>query len=465
MGARRSETLADNQSTTHTSAIPRRFGIGTTCLLVMASMIGTGVFTTSGFLLRDLGSPLAVVLAWFIGGVAALFGAFAYAELGAALPRNGGEAHLLSRIYHPALGFVAAWVSLVVGFSAPMAASALAFGEYVNNIVVVPPSILALLLIIVLSALHAFHVELAARLQNWATALDVVLILVLIAAGLAASGIGPLQTTHAAAFRQTIDAVFSPEFAVGLVFVSFSYSGWNAAAYLAGEVRNPRRTLPRALMLGTGLVCVLYVGLNLWFVSAAPPEVLSGVIDVAAVAAKASFGERAARWVSLLVALGLLTTVSALTVTGSRVYETIGHDYPSLRSSLGRTRGRGRGPLPAITLQAGLACAMVLGSSFEALLTYIGFLLSLFAGLTVLGVFVLRWREPNLERPYRAWGHPFSTASMVILSAWMMLHAATAKPVVLLTGGTTLAMGGLLYLWLKPASGESSQPSNPSSEV
>lgn len=434
---------------TPSGTIPRRFGLGTTSLLVMASMIGTGAFTTSGFLIRDLGSPLAVILAWLVGGVAALFGALAYAELGAALPKNGGEAHLLSRIYHPSVGFVAGWVSLVVGFSAPMAASALAFGEYTNNVIALPPVGLALFVIVSLSALHAFRVELAARVQNWATVLDVGLILLLIGVGLAASGIEPLGMNQATAPRETFSALLSPEFAVGLIFVSFSYSGWNAAAYLAGEVRNPKRTLPRALMLGTGVVCILYVGLNLWFVSAAPPEALSGAIDVAAVAARASFGEQTARWVSLLVALGLFTTVSALVVTGSRVYESIGRDYPKLRRSLGRARGHNRGPLPAIALQAVLACGMVLGSSFEVLLTYIGFLLSLFAGLTVLGLFVLRRREPGLERPYRAWGHPVTSAVMIALSAWMMIHAAIAKPIVLLTGAITLAIGGVLYLWLR----------------
>lgn len=435
------------------AAIPRRFGLGTTSLLVMASMIGTGAFTTSGFLIRDLGSPLAVVLAWLVGGVAALFGALAYAELGAALPKNGGEAHLLSRIYHPSLGFLAGWVSLVVGFSAPMAASALAFGEYTSNVIAVSPVMLALAVIVSLSALHALRVELAARVQNWATLLDVALIVLLIGVGLAVSGIEPLWTNENKTPGSPLRALVSSEFAVGLIFVSFSYSGWNAAAYLAGEVRNPKRTLPRALMLGTGVVCVLYVGLNLWFMSAAPPEALSGVIDVAAVAATASFGETIARWVSLLVALGLFTTVSALIVTGSRVYEAIGRDYPKLRSTLGRARARDRGPLAAIALQALLACGMVVGSSFEVLLTYIGFLLSLFAGLTVLGVFVLRRTEPGLERPYRAWGHPFTSGVMIILSVWMMVHAAIAKPVVLLTGGITLLLGAALYLWLRPTPG------------
>lgn len=428
----------------------RRFGPATGALLVMASMIGTGVFTTTGFLVRDLGSLPAVLVAWVVGGVVALCGALAYGELVAALPNNGGEYWLLGRIYHPALGFLAGWVSLVVGFSAPMAASAVAFGEYLHNVFPgVPPRLAATLLVGGLGLLHAVRLSWGSRVQNAATVLDALLIVGFIAGGLALSEPSALWRPNQPALGA---AVASPAFAVGLIYVSFSYSGWNAAAYVAGELRSPGRTLPRALLIGIGLTAMLYVGLNLVFLVAAPPAALSGEIDVGYVAAVHLFGPSVAVAASALVAVGLFTTVSALMMTGPRVYEAMGRDYPRLRLLSGRGSNDERGPVAAIVLQTVLALIMLLSASFDALLTYMGFTLSLFAALTIAGVFVLRGREPELYRPYRTWGHPLTTALALALNAWMLVHALWQRPVSTLAGLATLGAGFLLYLWARPQS-------------
>ncbi len=423
----------------------RCLGPATATLLVVANMVGTGVFTTTGFLIRDLGSAPAVLVAWLLGGFLALCGALTYAELVAALPRNGGEYHLLSRVLHPWVGFVAGWISLVVGFSAPIAASSLAFGRYLAAVAPgVSPVVAALTLIVLLSCVHAVHVTAGGALQNVFTVGKVTLILVFIAGGILLGDIGQAFSPGSGAVPE---AVVSPAFAVGLIFVSFSYSGWNGAAYVAGEIRNPARSLPLALLAGTGLVAALYLGLNVVFLAAAPASQLAGVVEVGHVAATHLFGPAAGGFLSAAIALALVSSVSAMIMAGPRVYQAVGEDYPML--SFLSYRSRRGGPAVAVALQALLAVAMVVTATFETLLTFIGFTLSLSAGLTALAVPVLRRREPELQRPYRVWGYPITTLSFVALSAWMIWHAVTQRPSSALAGFATLACGAALYLVMR----------------
>lgn len=442
----------------------RRIGVATGTLLVVANMIGTGVFTTTGFLIADIGSGPAVLAAWLVGGLAALFGALAYAELGAALPHNGGEYQLLSRIYHPALGFVAGWVALVVGFSAPLAASALAFGKYFNAVFPrcqaaaealsglispasspVPAAVWpGLVLLAFVSVLHAVHIGAGSRFQNAFTLGKVSLIVVFIAAGAAFCEPSRIIADSSASLAT---AIVSTPFAVGLVYISFAYSGWNAAAYLAGEFRNPERNVPLALLGGTVIVTWLYLGLNFIFLAAAPAAILAGKLEVGHVAAVSLFGEQAGRLFSGLIMLGLVSMTGALTMTGPRVYEAMGGDYPALRF-LAIRRAEG-GPVVAILVQSTLATVMMVTASFATLLTYIGLTLSLFTALTVLGVFVLRCREPSLNRPYHTWGYPFTPILCVALQSWMIVHAVIDKPLVALWGGVTLGAGFALYFIIR----------------
>jgi len=434
---------------TPTQSLPRTLKASTAALLVVASMVGAGVFTTTGFLVRDLGAPLAVLIAWAVGGVVALCGALAYAELVTALPDNGGEYRLLGRIYHPAVGFVAGWISLIVGFSAPMAASALAFGEYLGRLfpaAAASPSLAGLALILGLALLHALRVRIGGAAQDLVTGLLVALIVAFIAGGL---WVGDLGWLTAPAERSTLEAIASPEFAVGLVFVSFAYSGWNAAAYLAGEIERPSESVPKSLVLGTGIVALLYVGLNLVFLIAGPPAALAGGVEVGYVAALGLFGPTIGALMTVVVALGLLTTVSALMMAGPRVYEAMGADYPRLGALASRSRSSA-GPTAAIVLQVGCAAVMVLTAAFDELLAYMGLTLALSSALTIAGVFVLRRREPALLRPYRAWGHPWTTSLALALMLWMAIHTVGSRPVTALVAAAT-ALGGLgLYALLRP---------------
>ncbi len=427
----------------------RRLGAATATLLVIANMIGSGVFVTTGLLLADVASPPAVLLAWLIGGLMAVCGSLAYGELAAALPRNGGEYLLLSRIYHPAAGFVAGWISLVVGFSAPIAAAALAFGAYLHAVESSIPAIpAAVALVATLSAVHAIHVTVGSGLQNAFALAKVLLIAAFVAGG---AVLGDPARALASGDRPWFEAVGSPAFAVALVVVSFSYSGWNGAAYLAGEVRRPSRTLPLALAGGAATVTLLYLALNAVFLSAAPASDLSGVVEIGHVAASRLFGEGGGRILSGGIALALVSSASAMIMAGPRVYHAMGEDYRPLRFLAYRTSSGG--PAAAVALQAAAAIAMVVTASFGALLMYLGFTLSLCAGLTVAGVFVLRRREPGLPRPYRAWGYPVTPALFVGLSAWMIVHSLIERPVVALAGLGTVASGlGAYALLARPGS-------------
>ena len=424
----------------------RQFGAWTGTLLIVASMIGTGVFTTTGLLLANIPSASAVLACWALGGVLALAGALSYAELGAALPDNGGEFMLLGRIYHPAVGFTAGIVSLIVGFSAPIAASALAFSFYLERVFPGAPSLpVAVAVVCGLSALHAWRANAGGRFQVAITAAKVALIVAFIAAGLWHASPVPAQQFAAAPL---VDALTAPSFAVGLVLVSFAYTGWNASVYIAGELRDPQRSVPRSLLAGTLIVTLLYVGLNLVFLRAVPADQLSGVVEIGHVAAAALYGDSGARGLSALIALGLVSTISAYVMSGPRVYEAMGNAYPRLGFLGGRGSGAKHGPIAATALQAGAALAMLATASFEDLLTYVGFTLSLFAALTVAGVVVLRVREPALERPYRVWGYPVTPAIFIGLMLWMIWNAIALRPGVAAAGFGTLAVAAALYAWL-----------------
>ena len=418
----------------------RRMGLVTATALVIASMVGTGVFTTTGLLVELVPSAPAALLCWVVGGAMALCGALSYAELGAALPQNGGEYHFLSRLFHPCLGFLSAWVSLIVGFAAPLAAVALAFGQYAAAFAPgLSPRITGAVLIVVLSGVNAWRVSTSAGLQNVLTYAKVALIVGFVATG---AWFGTGSRLMAAEGPPVLPILTSSGFAVGLLLVSFSYFGWNAAAYVAGEVRDPARVMPRSLALGTAVVLLLYVALNVVFFVAAPVSALAGKVEVGHVAAVALLGPIGGRVISAVVTLGLVSTVGALIVTGPRVYEAVGTNVPRL-SWLAR-RSDGGGPGLAIALQSSLALVMLATAGFEALLTYIGFTLSVFSALTVMGVFVLR-RRSDISIPFRTPGYPVTPLLFVALMVWRVAHAVVRRPVTAGLGAVTVLVGLGVY--------------------
>lgn len=420
-------------------------GFFSSTVIVVASMIGTGIFTTTGFLVADLGSTGPVLLLWVVGGGFALCGALSYGELSAALPRSGGEYHFLRRIYHPLLGFLAGWISLIVGFSAPIAAAAMAFGKYTGAIFPHFPTLWgALILVVLLSFMHMIDVKGGSYIQNIFTLVKVLLLLIFIIFGFLYS---PSAVQVPVEKSLNWSTIFSPAFAVGLIVVSFAYSGWNGATYVISEVKRPKKTIPLALITGTVLVMVFYFFLNVVFLRAVPLSELANVVEVGHIAATHLFGPATAKFISLLIALSLISTISALVMTGPRVYSTAGQDFP-LFTKLATLSSRGV-PVFAIGLQAVVAIVMILTATFDKLLIYVGFTLSLSTGLTVAGVLFLRFREPNLPRPYRTWGYPVVPILYILLCLWMVIHSISIRPIESLAGVLTLGIGILIYYYSK----------------
>jgi APA family basic amino acid/polyamine antiporter len=426
-----------------TDSARRRISVTAATALVVANMIGAGIFTTTGFLSQRLGSPWLVLGVWVVGGVLALCGATVYAELGAMMPRVGGEYVYLSRGLHPSVGFLSGWVSLLVGFSAPVALSAHAFGAYIHAVEpAVPVKLAGGVLIVAVTALHAADVVWGARAQTLLTIYKVALIAVF---AVAAFTVGSGDWRH---LDMTFGDPGGRDLAIALVIVSSAYLGWNAAAYVAGELRDPRRALPRALLGGTALVVVLYLALNLALFYAAPAAELAGAPEaVGHVAALALFGTAAGDAFSLLIGLALVSSVSAMAMAGPRVYVAMAEDGLFFRGMA--RRNRTGAPWVSVAVQGALALAMLATSTFLDLLTYVGFTLSGFSALAIVAAFALRWREPDAPRPYRAFAWPLSGALFLALSAWMVTLAIVDRPAVALAGGATLAAGGAAYLWFR----------------
>jgi APA family basic amino acid/polyamine antiporter len=378
---------------------------------------------------------------WIVGGAAALCGALSYAELSAAFPRSGGEYNFLSRIYHPALGFLAGWISVTVGFSAPIALAAMAFGVYFKG--VVPgssPQLLALAVAWLITFIHLSGVKHSTSFQNVSTLIKAALIVGLIIAGLA---VGEPQPISFAPSASDVSYMTSAPFAVSLVFVMYAYSGWNAATYIAGEIRDPAVSLPRAIIAGVLIVIALYVALNAVFLYTTPIEAMAGQLDVALIAGKHIFGEVGGRIVGALICIGLISSISAMTWIGPRVTMAMGNDYPLL-SPLSQTTRDGV-PTTALLLQLAIVSLLLMTQSFEAVLDVIQFSLTLCSFLAVLGVIVLRAREPGLPRPYRTWGYPLTPLVFLGVTGFMMYHLIAERPLQSFAGLAIMVAGLAIY--------------------
>lgn len=402
-------------------------------------MIGTGVFTTTGLMIKMGASSGDVLVAWLLGGIIALCGALCYGELGANLPHSGGEYYYLSRLLHPALGFMSGAVSLVVGFAAPIAATSIALNLYVATIFPRwPVSVMAALTVLVLSLLHGLDVHIGSRFQTAITFVKVTLIIffignVLVAAPGIPSGL----------FQTQSGFLFSSPFAVVLVLVAFAYAGWNAAAYIGTELKSPERTLPRSLLIGTTLVTLLYISLNLAYLIVVPTKELSGVTEVGYLVAMKLWGKGVAEVVSALISLTLLCPISAMLMVGPRIAEAMARDG-FLPQSLSRLNRR-KVPSRAVALQVILAAIMALVSSFGDLLVYIGFTLNIFAALTVISLFRLRWE--NRAQVKVCVGYPVTPIIFLLFTVWMTVWSIREEPYATLAGVATLTLGYVLYLF------------------
>ncbi len=430
------------------AALPRRLGLVTATSVVVANMIGTGIFTTTGLMLAHTESGWLVLVAWLVGGLVALAGALSYAELATMMPHAGGEYVYLREIYGPLPAFLTGWTSFFVGFSAPVAASAVACAKYLAAAGVLRETWLAEKstaagIVLALTAVHYCGLRLGAQVQNLLTGLKLVLLGGLVAVGFA---IGRGSWDFLGDTSIFWAAGRPSQLGITLLLVMFAYSGWNAAGYIAEEVEEPGRTLPRALLLGTVIVTLIYLFVNLLLFFAALPSQLRGIDAVGAVAAVQLFGPGAAKMIATLIALGLLSSLSAYVLIGPRVYFAMARDRLFFRFAA-RVHPRFQTPGLSILAQGACSLVMILTGTFDQLLAYIGFALGIFPLMAVAGVMVLRRREPERERPYRVWGYPFVPLFFLVLMAGILLVGFVNSPKTSLIAMFTVAAGVPAY-WL-----------------
>ena len=412
----------------------------TATAIAVADMVGTGVFTSLGFQVRDIPSPFSLMMLWVVGGLVALGGALSYAELAAAFPRSGGEYNFLSRAFRPAIGFMAGWVSATVGFAAPVALAAMAFGQYFDGVFPGAPALaLGVGIIWLVSLVHLFGVKSGSALQNISTLVKLGLICVLIVAGLVSADTQSISFSPSTA---DIGYITGAPFAISLVFVLYSYSGWNAATYIAGEVKNPQRNLPRSILAAVTIVTLLYVALNAVFLYTTPMNELAGQLDVGLIAGAHFWrGRRAHRCRLDLRRAHLLD--QRYDVGRPACHLGDGEDNTLLRV-FSKTAKNGV-PVNALLFQLIVATTLLLTQSFEAVLDFIQFSLTLCSFLTVLGVIVLRFRQPHLPRPYRAWGYPATPLLFLAVTGFVLLHLLAERPFQSLASLSTMMAGLLIY--------------------
>jgi len=422
-----------------------KIGLSTAISVVIANMIGTGVFTSLGFQVLGLESGLAILLLWVLGGVLALCGAFCYAEIGSAFPENGGEYNYLSKLYHPAIGFMSGWVSVTVGFAAPIAAASVAMSNYFCKAYAFEhPLALSAGVILVITVFHAINMKAGSSFQRVFTYVKLICIVVFVFSALFYQPEHHLVLVGSNTFTQEI---FSPAFAVSLIFVTYAYSGWNAAAYIAGEIKHSGKNLPRALIYGTLTVAVLYTVLNFVFLYTVPLFELKGVVEVGYLSASKLFGAAMGAKVSLLIAVLLVSTVSAMILAGPRVMQSMGQHIKGLQF-LAITNSRGV-PYVAVLLQSFIALCMVFTSSFESLITYVSFTLNLFTLLTVFGIFILRKNYKRIPGAYRSPLFPLPALIFSTVMVWVLIHILFSNPLESVMGLGTVLLGLTFYFILR----------------
>jgi APA family basic amino acid/polyamine antiporter len=417
------------------------FTPATAMSIVVANMVGTGIFTSLGFQLLDIRSPFVITMLWLVGGVTALCGALSYAELAARLPRSGGEYNFLTRTYHPLAGFISGWISVTIGFAAPTALAAMTFAAYLSATVEgLSQTAWAVGLVLTLTLLHSLSRAASGGMQRLMTGLKVGLIILF--CGLIGLFAGDPQSISL--LPQTGDGalVFSGAFAVSLIYVNYAYTGWNAATYLAGEIDEPQKNLPRVLIGGTLIVMVLYLLLNYFFLVGAPMEAMVGKIEIGFVVAEHAFGTEQASIMGFVLSLMLISTVSAMTMAGPRVLQVIGEDFYAFRFLAGVRNGV---PFKAIWFQSLLSVVFILSGSFESILVFSGFVLGINTLFAVLGVFVLRYRKIGEESRYRTFGYPLTPLIYLSITLWTLIYILVNRPLEGLVGLGLLAAGTCVY--------------------
>lgn len=418
-----------------------RIGWKTAAALVVANMVGTGVFTSLGFQLFSNTNTWTILLLWVIGGGMALIGALVYAELGTHFKRSGGDYVFLSHIIHPSVGYIYAWISLGVGFSAPIAIAVMAMAAYWQPLIGSNASFgMGIAVILLISFFHSYTLKQSGRVQNILTAIKLLFVAALIVLGFVYQ---PALDVNALDFSPGWSGdLWKPGFAVSLVYVFFAYTGWNSAAYIIGEIKDPSKSLPKALVSASLLVMVLYVLLQLVFLKHASLEDLQGQVDVATIAFGNLFGQSGVFWVSLFIGIQLLATISGYTWVGPRITQAMAQDYRLWRP-LSKENKKGI-PVRAIWFNASISLLLVLTGSFESVLVYTGLVLQLMGTLTIAASLKVN-SEEGFKTPFK----PVLQYIYIVFSLWVMGFVLYERPIESLFGLGVVAFGALLYLFDK----------------
>lgn len=424
--------------------------------MVIANMIGTGIFTSIGFQVMNapygIPDPFAIMFIWFIGGIFALCGAAAYAEVATTFSESGGEYYFLSKIYHPVVGFASGWVSIIVGFSAAIAALALASGDYLmpiineimgSNLPSFTPKIIAISLVILITIVQLYGVFVGGVFQNIITTLKLLFIAFLI--------ITPFlflpdsQRSHVAfsPSSSSWDTIFSLPFAGSLVFVMFAYSGWNASSYIAGNIDNPKRNLPFSLLVGTLIVTFIYILLTGVFMYVCTFDEMRGNLAIGNIVVNKVFNSQIALVCSGLFAIALLSGINAMFIAGPRVSQKMGEDYRIFSFLKGQNK-KGT-PVNAVLLQTAISVSIILLFNFKMILQYIELTLSVFCLLTVIGVFIIRFRKLGNDSSLKTWGYPFTPLLFIGITIWMIVFFLREEPFRFVWSLVTILLAVIIY--------------------
>lgn len=417
----------------------RTLGYFSATLIIIAAMMGTGIFTLTGFVVKYLPDPSLMISAWIMVGFISLCGALSYAEISSVFHENGGEYLFLSKLIHPSLGFMSAWVSFIVGFSAPCAAAATAFGAYAATITGYNSNIqLALLIVVFFSIIHIVGVRTGGYIQNALTLLKIILVILFLVLGSASVAGNPAFVFN---FPKNSHNISNPNIWTSLLLISYAYAGWNTAVYISGEIKKPARNIPLALISGTLVVSVLYVAINYIYIKSLSFKEMDGVLEIGFIVMKKLYGNAIGSYFSAGIALALASMISALIMAGSRLYMKIGTDFHVFRSI--STRSSQNTPVKAIILQCVITLLLIITMNYERLLYYIGFTLNIFSMLTVASVFIIR--KKKISTTFQVPFYPFTPLIFICFNLIILFQTIIQRPIESTIGFVTIFIGYVIY--------------------
>ncbi|MBR2647628.1 MAG: amino acid permease [Sediminibacterium sp.] len=415
------------------SPTKRQLSLFTAICLVVANMVGSGVYTSLGFQLGSLQHLFSVLLLWVVGGIIAICGALVYAELSTEFPENGGEVNFLTKLYNPTTGFLAGWISTLAGFAAPVAIVCTAIGKYGITFIPLPSITLAIIVLVLITILHASTIHVSTRFHQFSTILNIAIMIFIIVSAWIHT---PYQSIDISPSTDAWKEIaYSGNFPVNLYWVIYAYTGWNAATYIAGEIRNPGKNLPLALFIGTILVTILYMLLNYAFLLSAPVSNLRNQLEIGFITASYLFGSNAGKVMSVCICITLISTASAMTFAGPRVTAFMGTQSKAF-TWLTKTN-KHHIPTWAIYFQSAIVLILILLNKFQELVNLVGFLLSICTSLAVAGYFKLNKKKSLFIR--------LAAIIFLCINSWVIVYGLYLKPYTSIGGLIIIVLGYLFW--------------------